>query len=219
MEAIEVSAEFAVSPARLYQTWLDGSQHGAMTGAVASVEAWVGGQHTAWDGYIWGRNLELEPNRRIVQTWRTTEFPFGSGDSRLEILLEPTALGTRMRLRHTQIPDGQGEMYRDGWEESYFRPMRAYFSVAMPAPAPVVKVATVSKAVKPAKGAARKVSKKATKKVRKKATKKARRKVTKKARRKVTKAVKKKPAKRARSKATKKAAKKTTRKTKRARRR
>jgi len=215
MEAIEVSAEFAVSPARLYQTWLDGSQHGAMTGAVASVEAWVGGKHTAWDGYIWGRNLELEPNRRIVQTWRTTEFPFGSEESRLEILLEPTALGTRLRLRHTQIPDGQGEKYRDGWDESYFQPMRAYFSAALPAPQPVVKVATVSKAVKPAKGAARKVSRKATKKVGRKATKKVRRKATKKAGRKATKVVKKKAAK----KATKKTTKKTTRKAKRARRR
>jgi uncharacterized protein YndB with AHSA1/START domain len=131
METIEVAAEFKVDPKRLYEAWLDGKQHSALTGgAVASVENWVGGQHTAWDGYIWGRILELEPYRRIVQSWRTSEFPVGSQDSRLEVILEPTADGTRLMLRHSNIPDGQGEMYREGWDASYFTPMRAYFKPA-----------------------------------------------------------------------------------------
>ena len=131
METIEVAAEFKVDPKRLYEAWLDGKQHSALTGgAVASVENWVGGQHTAWDGYIWGRVLELEPYRRIVQSWRTSEFPVGSQDSRLEVILELTADGTRLRLRHSNIPDGQGEMYREGWDASYFTPMRAYFKPA-----------------------------------------------------------------------------------------
>ena len=128
MESIEVAAEFKVSPKRLYEAWLDGKQHSAFTGgAQASVEARVGGEHTAWDGYIWGKIVTLEPHRRIVQTWRTSEFPEGSEDSQLEVLLEPTPGGTRLRLVHTRIPDGQGDRYRDGWDENYFRPMRSYF--------------------------------------------------------------------------------------------
>ncbi len=198
MEAIEVSAEFAVSPKRLYESWLDGSQHGAMSGGVASVEAWVGGQHTAWDGYIWGRILELEPHRRIVQTWRTSEFPLGSADSRLEIVFEPTALGTRLWLRHTQIPDGQGGMYREGWDESYFRPMRTYFRAAEPAPEKLVKAATKVRAKKATKRVAKR-AKKATQKVAKRA-----KKVTKKVKRKVAKPVRKKATKRLKKRATKK---------------
>lgn len=208
MEAIEVSTEFAVSPKRLYEAWLDGSQHGAMTGAVASVEAWVGGQHTAWDGYIWGRILELEPYRRIVQTWRTTEFPLGGVDSRLEILLEPTALGTRLVLRHTQIPDGQGEMYRVGWDESYFQPMRAYFRVAEPMPMGVVreapKVSAQKAPKKVSKRPKKKVSKRPKKKVAKKVTKKVTKKVSERPKKKVTKRVKKKVIKRSKRKPTKK---------------
>jgi len=211
MEAIEVSTEFAVSPKRLYEAWLDGSQHGAMTGAVASVEAWVGGQHTAWDGYIWGRILELEPYRRIVQTWRTSEFPLVSVDSRLEILLEPTALGTRLVLHHTQIPDGQGEMYRVGWDESYFQPMRAYFRVAEPMPMGVVREApkvSAQKAPKKVSKRAKKVSKRPKKKVSKRPKKKVAKKVTKKVSKrptkKVTKRVKKKVIKRSKRKPTKK---------------
>ena len=39
---------------------------------------------TAWDGYISGRNVELIPGERIVQTWRTSEFGVSDPDSNLE---------------------------------------------------------------------------------------------------------------------------------------
>ena len=164
MEAIEVSAEFNVSPKRLYEAWLDGKQHTALTGgAEASVEAWVGGEHTAWDGYIWGKIVVLEPNRRIVQTWRTSEFPEDSEDSQLEVFLEPTASGTRLRLVHTRIPDGQGDMYRGGWDESYFRPMRSYFEAAQPAPKKLARKTTKKVTKKAAKKAKKRVAKKVKK--------------------------------------------------------
>ena len=99
-----------------------------MTGSQAEVQAGTGGAFTAWDGYISGKTLELEPHRRIVQTWRTSEFPEGSADSHVEILLEETAEGTKLTLVHTNIPDGQADGYKEGWDDFYFTPMRAYFS-------------------------------------------------------------------------------------------
>ena len=49
--------------------------------AVASTEP--GAAFTAWDNYIWGRNLVLDPNRRIVQSWRTTQFHTDDPDSQI----------------------------------------------------------------------------------------------------------------------------------------
>jgi activator of HSP90 ATPase len=71
--------------------------------------------------------LALDPPRRIVQAWRTTEFPDGAADSRLELTFSPSAGGTRLILRHTEIPEGQGISYAQGWIEHYFEPMQAYF--------------------------------------------------------------------------------------------
>jgi len=99
-----------------------------MTGSQAEVEGRSGGPFKAWDGYIWGKTIELEPNRRIVQAWRTSEFPEDSPDSRVEILLEEVPDGTNVILNHTEIPDGQGDEYKQGWDDFYFTPMRAYFS-------------------------------------------------------------------------------------------
>ena len=92
------------------------------------VESGIGGKFTAWDGYIQGTTLELEPGRRIVQSWRTTEFPSDSGDSRLEIHFEPVEDGTRIVLLHSDIPTGQGPQYEQGWKEHYLEPLARYFA-------------------------------------------------------------------------------------------
>ena len=124
---IRVSATLPATPERIYQAWLDSETHSAFTGSAAQIESRIGGKFSAWDGYISGVTMELQPNRRILQSWRTTEFPKGSPDSRLEVLLEPVKGGTRITLVHTEIPDGQGDTYKQGWEEFYFAPMRNYF--------------------------------------------------------------------------------------------
>jgi uncharacterized protein YndB with AHSA1/START domain len=127
-ESIRVSALIPAPPEQVYDTWLDSGGHTRMTGGAASIDPHVGGHHRAWDGYIEGRNLELERGRRIVQSWRSSEFPPDSEDSRVEVLLEPHEGMTRVVIEHTIIPEGQGRNYESGWHEHYFRPMARYFS-------------------------------------------------------------------------------------------
>lgn len=127
-DSFEISDLMPASPRRVYEAWLDSKAHTEMTGGAARVNPRKGGKFSAWDGYITGKNLELEPGRRILQAWRTSEFPQGSPDSRLEVLLEPAKGGARITLRHTEIPDGQGGSYLEGWKAYYFEPMKRYFS-------------------------------------------------------------------------------------------
>lgn len=129
-EVFEVSQFFpGISAERIYYAWMDSKSHSAFTGSSAQIDNRVGGLFTAWDGYISGQTLEMQPFRRIVQNWRTTEFPDDSPDSRLEIIIVEVAGGTKVELRHSNIPSGQGENYRQGWEEFYFKPMREYFQI------------------------------------------------------------------------------------------
>jgi activator of HSP90 ATPase len=128
-ESLKMSTVLPVSPQRLYEAWLDSDFHAAFTGGgLAQIDPEAGGEFTAWDGYISGKTLALEPFSRIVQAWRTTDFPAGAPDSRLEITIEPDGRGSKLTLLHTEIPDGQGEDYRQGWEEYYFSPMQDYFT-------------------------------------------------------------------------------------------
>ena len=127
-ETIEVSDILPGDPHQIYQAWLDSEIHSAFTGAQASIDARVGGQHAAWDGYIAGQILGLEPDQKIVQSWRTTEFPAESEDSRIEVTFTPVSGGTDVKIIHSEIPDGQGDQYRQGWIDHYFRPLRRYLA-------------------------------------------------------------------------------------------
>jgi activator of HSP90 ATPase len=128
LESLDMSAMLAAPPDRVYAAWLDGASHAAMTGSPATCDARPGGPFTAWDGYIAGTNLALEPAKRIVQGWRTSEFATSDADSRVEIALRAEGSGTLLRLVHTDIPEGQGQRYAAGWEDHYFGPMRTFFA-------------------------------------------------------------------------------------------
>ena len=124
----EVSAIVPASPERVYETWLSSSGHTAMTGADASVDPRVGGNYDAWDGYITGRTIALDPGRRIVQSWRTADFTEEDLDSEIDVLFEAVDEGTRVTINHSDVPALQRGYEEGSWEESYFVPMREYFA-------------------------------------------------------------------------------------------
>ena len=128
--SIRISAVIPATPKQVYQAWMSSKGHSAMTGSTAKVTARKGGAFTAWDGYISGKTLELEPDHSIVQSWRTTDFEEAAADSRLEISLAETKGGTRVTLKHSDIPAGQASGYRQGWIDYYFAPMKEHFTKA-----------------------------------------------------------------------------------------
>ena len=140
-----VSDIIPASPRAIYDAWLDSKAHGAMTGAKARTSTKVGAKHMATDNYVWGVNLELVPGKKIVQSWRSSDFVEGDQDSKIAVTLKPVAGGTKLTLLHSGIPDSQKDGgYRQGWADYYFEPMKAYFAKAKarkkPAKKKVVKV-------------------------------------------------------------------------------
>jgi activator of HSP90 ATPase len=129
-DSIYLTVEFSVTPDELYRAWLNSDEHTAFTGSEAFVKPKVGTEFSAWEEHITGTNLELIPGRKIVQSWRTTEFNDDDPDSRLEIRFEVVPGGCKLILSHTELPDGDGPIYQDVWEDNYFVPMRVYFDTS-----------------------------------------------------------------------------------------
>lgn len=127
-EQLTLEIVLPATPEEVYTAWMDSYEHSAFTGGEAEIDPAVGGTFTAWDGYITGTTLELESSTRIVQSWRTTEFPDNAPDSRIEVLLAAEGKACKLTLIHTEIPDGQAAQYDQGWKEYYFEPMTDYFS-------------------------------------------------------------------------------------------
>ncbi len=128
MESLSLSAVFPASAREVYEAWLSSKEHTAFTGSQAVIDPRIGGKFAAWEGYIQGTTVELEPYRRILQDWRTTDFPKEAPDSKLEIIFEDTAEGAKITLNHTDIPGGQSNEYREGWIDYYFETMAIYFN-------------------------------------------------------------------------------------------
>lgn len=122
-----ISVYIQASPQAIYEAWLSSPGHSQMTGGGASITSKIGDEFEAWNGYIHGKNLELEPGKRIVQSWRTVEFKADEPDSRLEIILEPVGEGTQLTLQHSGLPPHGGQ-YEQGWVDNYFEPMKEYFA-------------------------------------------------------------------------------------------
>jgi activator of HSP90 ATPase len=121
-----IKTKIKASAKELYTTWLDSTGHSKMTGGEASVSDQVGDHFTAWDGYIKGKNLVLDPHKRIVQTWRTTQFKEHEPDSQIVLQFEELDEVTEMTLLHRNLPESGGH-YKQGWVDHYFDPMKAYF--------------------------------------------------------------------------------------------
>ena len=122
-----LKVKFEALPKEIYASWLSSEGHTKMTGGEARISDNVGDSFTAWDGYIEGKNLDLELNKRIVQSWRTSEFEENEEDSELEILLNEVDDHTELTLIHKNVPES-GEHYKKGWDNHYFQPMKKYFS-------------------------------------------------------------------------------------------
>src|SRR6202171_4420576 len=88
-----LTAVIPASAREIYEAWLDSLAHSEMTGGEAIMSDEVGAEVAAWDGYITGRNLELVPGKRIVQSWRTSEFTDQHEDSIITVTRKnPNAL-------------------------------------------------------------------------------------------------------------------------------
>jgi len=126
-ESFQLKEVFKVKPSAIYQAWLDSELHSQMTGGEAECSQQVGESFTAWDGYISGKNEAFIENEKIVQSWRTTEFPEKEEDSNLTIILTEIEESTELTLIHNNIPTGQTQ-YKQGWIDHYFEPMKVYFN-------------------------------------------------------------------------------------------
>jgi uncharacterized protein YndB with AHSA1/START domain len=95
------------------------------TGEEAIMSTEPGSEFSLWEGSITGKNLEFEPNKKIVQQWYFGDQP---EESIVTIKLHPHDAGTSVELRHTNIPDEAYDDIVEGWNESYFGELEYFYS-------------------------------------------------------------------------------------------
>jgi activator of HSP90 ATPase len=133
-EAIHQEAVFKASRKRVYEALTDAKQFDKviqLSGVMqsmhlpdkpAEISREVGGAFTLFGGYITGRHVELVPNERIVQAWRTGGWAPGVYSIAKFELLEQGS-GTKIVFDHTGFPKGEAEVLASGWKAHYWEPI------------------------------------------------------------------------------------------------
>src|SRR3989338_2069202 len=101
-KTIKQSVTFKTTPHAVYEMLMDSDKHSQLTGGEAKISREIGGTFTAFDGYSEGTNLELIPDKKIVQTWRASDWPEGHY-SRVTFLLKEVDAGTRLTFTQTGV--------------------------------------------------------------------------------------------------------------------
>jgi activator of HSP90 ATPase len=112
------------SPTEVYEAFTDPEKHSQLTESKATGKPKVGGKFTAWDGYIYGKFLELEAGKRLVQEWQTIDWAEGYPPSKLELTFKEVSGVTEVTLVHSNVPKEQEEELADGWNEYYWKPLK-----------------------------------------------------------------------------------------------
>jgi activator of HSP90 ATPase len=122
-KTIRQSVVFTAGPREVYESLMDTKKHALFTGAGAKISRKIGGRIMAYDGYIDGINLELIPDKKIVQSWRGSDWPEGHY-SRATFSLRKTKGGTQLLFTQSGVPEDQYAAISQGWREHYWKKMK-----------------------------------------------------------------------------------------------
>lgn len=126
-QTIHQTVIFNAPPHDVYEAIMDEKIHARFTASTAQISRQVGGTFTAYDDYISGRNIELIPDRKIVQEWRAVDWEAGKV-SLITFEFSEVPEGTQLVFTHSGLPEGSEDDFALGWIENYWNPMRRMFA-------------------------------------------------------------------------------------------
>ena len=138
-ESIHQEAVFKASRKRVYEALTDAKQFDKiiqLSGVMqsmhladkpAKISRHVGFAFSAFGGYITGRQVELVPEERIVQAWRTGGWAPGVYSvAKFELVAQGS--GTKIVFDHTGFPKGEAQVLASGWQAHYWDPLEKLLS-------------------------------------------------------------------------------------------
>jgi len=139
-ESIHQKPHFAASARKVFEALVDTRQFDKviqLSAAVASkvalgnkptqISREAGGTFVVFGGHIFGRQIEILPNERIVQAWRVRDWEPGLYSVARFQVVEKNG-GTKINFDHSGFPPGEGEHLAAGWKANYWEPLAKFLA-------------------------------------------------------------------------------------------
>jgi len=139
-EAIHQEVLFKASRKRVYDALTDAKQFDQVVRLSAAMQSGMvpakngtelgreaGGALSAFGGYITGRIVELVPNERIVQAWRSASWDPGTY-SIARFVLSDQGSDSKLVFDHAGFPQGEAQHLAEGWKANYWEPLKKFLA-------------------------------------------------------------------------------------------
>ncbi|MCX6802966.1 MAG: SRPBCC family protein [Candidatus Diapherotrites archaeon] len=125
-KTIKLKVIFNIKAEKIYSALMSSKLQSQFTGSKCVIGKKVGGRFSAFDDYASGKNLELVPNKKIVQSWRASDWPKGVV-SKINFEFEETKGKTILTFTQTGVPEEFAKEIERGWGEYYWNPIKEMF--------------------------------------------------------------------------------------------
>src|SRR5688572_20551190 len=123
-KTIKQKVKFRASPELVYELLADSKRHARLTGRKAAISRKVGGPFSTRGGHVTGINVDLVPGKRLVQAWRTKDFPAGIFSMATFQLTAAKRGGTELELTHRGVPKTLIPKIERDWRKYYWERIR-----------------------------------------------------------------------------------------------
>lgn len=123
-KTIKQKVKFRLTPQQVYSLLADSKLHSKLTGQKALISENIGGRFSTHAGRVSGINVDLLPGKRIVQAWRSEEFPEGIFSMVTFHLTQAKNGGTQLVLTHRGVPKNLIPNVEKEWKILYWDKIR-----------------------------------------------------------------------------------------------
>ena len=127
LKILKQAVMFDASSHEVFELLMDSKKHAAFTGDSAKISRKSGSSFSAYGGYIEGKNIEIVPDKKIVQSWRASDWEEGHF-SKATFEFKELKGKTKMTFTQENIPASQFASIKQGWIDFYWNPMKDYLA-------------------------------------------------------------------------------------------
>eukprot|EP01100_Stratorugosa_tubuloviscum_P015083 TRINITY_DN846_c0_g1_i1.p1 TRINITY_DN846_c0_g1~~TRINITY_DN846_c0_g1_i1.p1 ORF type:complete len:130 (-),score=56.59 TRINITY_DN846_c0_g1_i1:73-462(-) len=110
----------------LFHTLLDAQRISAFTQSQSIIKPEKNFEYSLLSGAITGRILDIEPNSKIIKTWRFSSWPTGHF-SQVTMNFVQESNGITLKFEQTNIPIEDFERTKSGWSNNFFDRIKMIF--------------------------------------------------------------------------------------------
>lgn len=124
MPTIEQTYEMNATPEQVFDALLNPEIIQIWSGDEAKMSAEVGGNFVLWGGQMFGTNLEIIKNKKLVQEWNYDQW---DKPSKVTFTIKIKGKKTIVELLHEDVPEKSLNSITDGWGTYYLGSMQEMF--------------------------------------------------------------------------------------------